>query len=351
MLAALSPPAGGIVHDWLNDPQAITMLLIAVVGGGFALYRFRFIPRERKRETLKAMQDSYGASLADRAVILQSFPPYLLLGREAVEGAVAAAGPVRSDLIAQFKSWKSLTSTAAHEVTDSEAKFRSLLWVVQGLAPVLRGPAPGATEQDGVLVEQIETAQRLVGKLNNFSQMVELNLFPQDDVLGQLHRSIASACKAVEPLIWCQNALGGRWGLRVSRLLLRAEHFNEVHRIHRMNSLVWRRQDGDDVLIQPALYRSDFGRAIATERLREMSVWDRLVLGWAAFRVRIWPRYGGVRLRRHVDAENELIGQLKFAYDANWDALDVEGWDKTRLEEGLARHWASRLEPEPAGAA
>lgn len=324
------------------------MSVIAVVGGGFALYRFRFIPRERRRETLKAMQDTYEASAAERGAILRSFPAFFLMGRDAVEKAVAEAGPPHSALQKEFQAWDGLTLTAANEIRDSEVKFRSLLWVVYKLAPYLEDAARAA-HTDEILVGEIEKAQELVNKLNNFAQMVELNLFPQEDVFGQLHRSIARACKAVEPLIWSQNALGARWGLRVPRLLLRAEHFNEVLEIHRTNRLSWRRQDGTEVLIQAALYESDFGRPVPTRRLRSMSAWDRLALQANSWVVRVVPRYGGTRLRRHIDAENELIGRLKFAYEAKWDPLDLESWNKEELDNLLARHWKADLEPASSG--
>jgi hypothetical protein len=341
-------PAGSFAHDWLNDPQAVTMLVIAVVGGGFALYRFRFVPRERRRETLKAMQDAYGGSAKERGAILRSLPPFFLMGKSAVKEAVEASAPAHSGLLAELLSWEGLTSTAAHEVRDSEAKFRSLLWVVYELAPLLED-LDSATDTDEILVEDIKLGRVLVNKLNNFAQMVELNLFPQDDVLGQLHRSIAPACKAVEPLIWSQNALGARWGLRVLRLLRRAEHFNDVRQIHRTSRLAWRRPDEPEVLIQTALYQSDFGRSVPTNRLRAMSSWDRMMLQASAWLVRLVPRYGGSRLKRHVAAENELIGRLKFAYEVRWHPLDFDSWDKAKLDTYLARHWEAELEPARAG--
>lgn len=335
---------GSFASDWLNDPQAVTMLVIAIVGGGFALYRFRFIPRERRRETLKAMQDAYGGSAKERGEILRSLPPFLLIGKDAVKEAAEVSGPAHSGLLAEISSWDGLTSTAAHEIRDSEAKFRSLLWVVCELAPLLEN-LDSAIDADEILGEEIRTGKVLVNKLNNFAQMVELNLFPQDDVFGQLHRSIAPACKAVEPLIWSQNALGARWGLRVLRLLCRAENFNDVRQIHRTNRLVWRRPDESEVLIQSALYRSDFGRSVPTNRLRAMSSWDRAMLEASAWLVRLVPRYGGVRLKRHVAAENELVGRLKFAYEAGWHPLDFDSWDKAKLDAYLARHWEAELEP------
>jgi hypothetical protein len=341
-------PAGSFAQDWLNDPQAVTMFAIAIVGGGFALYRFRFIPRERRRETLKAMQDAYGESATERGALLRSFPPFLLMGKEAVSAAVASTAPAHSDLEAEFRSWDGLTSTAAHEIRDSEAKFRSLLWVAYELAPLLED-LDLAPVDDEILVEEIKVGRVLVNKLNNFAQMVELNLFPQDDVLGQLHRSIAPACKAVEPLVWSQNALGARWGLRVLRLLRRAEGFNDMRSIHRANRLAWRRQDGSEILIQSALYRSDFGRSVPTSRLQSMSGCDRVLLQAGIALTRIHPRYGGARLRRHIAAENDLVGRLKFAFEAGWHPLDLDGWNKTKLDRYLERHWEAKLEPAETG--
>jgi hypothetical protein len=322
------------------------MLVIAVVGGGFALYRFRFVPRERRRETLKAMQDAYAASARERGKLLRSLPPFFLMGKIAVQEA-AKDSPAHSPLQTEIKEWEGLTSTAAHEIRDSEAKFRSLLWVVYELAPHMEG-LDSATDTGEALIKNVKRGRDLVNKLNNFAQMVELNLFPQDDVFGQLHRSIAPACKAVEPLIWSQNALGARWGLRVLRMLRRAEDFNDVRQIHRTNRLVWLRPDEDEVLIQAALYESDFGRSVPTNRLRAMSLWDRARLQASTWFVRIVPRYGGSRLKQHIAAENDLIGRLMFAYEAKWHPLDLDSWNKAKLDTYLARHWEAELVPTAA---
>lgn len=248
-----------IFGGWLEDPQASATLAIALLGGGFALYRFRFVPRERKRETLEAMQKAYASSQKARASVLPVLPAYLAEGRKAVERAVSEAGVGRSDLKAELERWSDLTDTAAHEIIRSEVKFRSLLWAIGEIRSTLE-QASGEDVTPGVPLpgeeaEALAASKRLVNQLNDFAQMVELGLFQQGDALGQFHRSIAAACKAVEPVIWHANVFGGRWGLRVLRMQLRAEHYNDAKEIHRASNLMWRRADGSAVIMRAALYR------------------------------------------------------------------------------------------------
>lgn len=318
---------------WANDPLAVTTLVVAVVGGGFALYRFRFIPSERRRETLHAMQRSFGGSKDARDVVLPTFPPFFALGREAVSEAVEAALPRHADLQGQLRDWPSVVDTAAHEILANEAKFRSLLWAVRAV----RGFGKSTAEE----AELKRAAEQLVTRLNDFTQLVELNLFTQKDALAQLHRAIASACKAVEPLIW--SRLEGRWGLRVLRLMLRAEHYNDAKRIHRTSALVWGRRAGlpTRVLIREPLYRDEFGKLVAAPRLAEMSRIQRAIYHLSSTYAVTRRRYGGLRLRRHRRAEDRLRGWLRFADAAGLDPLDLDGWDMRRVEADLEKYWGA----------
>jgi hypothetical protein len=335
-----------IFEHWADDPQASASLAIAVFGGGAALYRFRSVPRERRRETLDAMQKSYSASASARSKVLPQLPAYLLNGKNALTLAVAQAGVIRSDLQAQLDRWSGLTNTAAHEIARDEAKFRALLWAI---AEVKKDKDRLASSPDQNVVAD---AQRLVNQLNDFSQMVELGLFAQDDVLGQLHRSVGAACKAVEPLIWQANVYGGRWGLRVLRMQLRAEHYNDVKEIHRSSELAWRRADGTRVVMSDALYRSDYGRRIPSKRYAEMPRTKRWTILAGARYARARHHYGGYRLRKHAAAENDLIGRLKFATSApkRFDPLALD-WKLKDLETSRESHWRSDVakSPGPAG--
>ena len=331
-------------QDWLNDPQATSTVAVALVAGGFTLYRFRFVPRERRRETLNAMQNLYKESAPDRGVVLPSLEAFLLAGRNAVEDSLAIADSGRSDLRTQLDAWDSVTDTAAHEIVESEVKFRAMLWAVAEIGrrrSLEKDPnAPNYPD-----VAALMRARALVNKLNNFGQMVELNIFSQDDVFGHLHRSIAAAGKAVEPLIWQENVVGGRWGLRVLRLLLMAESFNDVRPIHRKSDLVWNRGPNEPVLIRAGLFRSDYGRTVPTNRLHQMNLPTRLSIHIAATWTRLRPRYGGERLRKHRASENDLIGRLSFAIKFDWDPLDLMGWNMETLEKEREHYWREGRAP------
>lgn len=344
LLAALI--AASWLSRWADDPVAVTTVVVAVVGGGFALYRFRFVPSERRRETLDAMQKSFKASADERAAVLPDFPPFLAYGRDAVGAAAEAASPRRADVRAEVEAWRDLVDTASHEILASEAKFRSLLWAVHDIQ---RYEAEASADERAL----VKAAERLVAKLNDFAQLVELNLFPQSDVLSHLHRAIAPACKSVEPLVWARN-LDGRWGLRVPRLMLRAEYYNDVKRIHRSSDLMWKRrgEGPSQIVLRSALYRDEFGRPMPSARLSKMSRWKRLTfrlalrLGstWVAIR----HRYGGSRLRQHRRHEDQLVGWLRYAVRARLDPCDLDSWNMQKIKDELETYWRAPPQEEPA---
>jgi hypothetical protein len=327
---------GGIVHWWLTDPVANgTTLVIAVFGGGFALIRFRFIPRERRRETLHAMQDLYERSRDMRRDVLGKLPPFLLDGRSAL-WEVVQHDPRRADLQAELERWTEPTDTAAHEILDNEAKFRSVLWAI---AEIRRISTQGEYEER----ELLEKATKLVNELNDFAQLVELKLFDQGEVFAQLHRSVAATGKALEPVIWERNLLHARWGLRILRLLIRAEHYNDVSRGHQSLALVWERRaatcEPSRVFIRAALYRDVYGREAETSRLAEMPRFARLAI-WlsGSWRKNIWHSYGGRRLRHHIKAEGSLVGSLQYAVATKRKPLDLT-WNLADINRELEQRW------------
>jgi hypothetical protein len=343
--------ASSWLDRWVNDPLSVTTLAIALIGGGFALFRFRFVPSERRRETLDAMQKSFAASKPERDRVLPAFPPFLALGRDAVASAVQAAQPRHAGLLADIESWKSVTGTSADEILTNEVKFRSLLWAireVRSFGDLNMAHVDG--EERNRRQEEHETkqaAERLVAKLNDFAQLVELNLFRQKDVLAQLHRGIAPAAKAIEPLIW--SRVEGRWGLRVLRLMIRSEHYNDAKRIHRTSDLTWgRRGEGPHrVVIRERLYRDEFGKIVQAPRMSSMSRFERAAYHvgatWAVAR----GRFGGSRLRHHRRREDELRGWLRFAEAAGLDPLDLEGWDMDRVRRDIEKY-RNATQREPA---
>jgi len=329
-----------LIDGWLSSPAAVTSTILGIVGLAFALYQFRFVPRERKRETLDAMQKSFKLSQKSRGVVLPALPHFLLDARADLAAKLKQNPCQRPDLVLEFSDWKEPTDTAAHEILCNEAKFRCALFAIGHVidfraeagaeaeaAAAAEAASAGAqavgrvtdtpTEQDAAAMATHTLwtgSKRLITELNDFAQLVELDLFPEDDVLGQFHRAIAPACKAVEPVIWSENVLGGRWGLRVLRLQLRAEHFNDVKPIHRASALQWegKRGAGEDrvTLIRAPLYEDYYGEHAPSADLPRSL---RLRLAVMARWVRITKRYGGSRLRLHLRDENKLLGRLRFA--------------------------------------
>ncbi len=313
--------------------DAVTAL-VAFGGGAYAMHRFRSVPKGRERETLEAMQDLYAESAELRRCVLNEMPPAFRQGRDAVLEAAERKGSGCPDATRnELERWAQPTNTAAHEVLRSEAKLRSLLWAVQWTRDAQSGD--GRADVDPELFKAI---RELVSKLNNFAQMVELGLFEETDVFGLLHRSIAPACKAIEPVIWERCTRGGRWGLRLLRLLLRAEHFNDVRAVHSSSPLTWHRDGFATVVIHEPLYETVFDRTIPGARLEAMTMRERTRMTWESrVSTRVRRRFGGVRLRRHAAAENALIGELQFALAHHHDPLQFD-WSIEQLRRALRGH-------------
>ena len=315
----------------------------AFVGGAYAVRRFQAVPLSRQRETLEAMQKQYASTGEERAIVLPQFPPLVRMGRDACLGAAEATGShCPSSTLRALQLWPEPTITAAHEVLESEAKFRSMLWAVLRV----RDASGGDAAPQGMGPEVFKSIDALVRKLNDFTQLMELGLFAESDVLGLLHRSIAPACKAVEPVIWSRNASGGRWGLRLLRLRLRAEHFNDVRAIHASSPLMWRGQETRPVCVHEALYRPVFDRFVPTDRLAHMTVEDRARLRWEKTVTQLRPRFGGDRLRRHVASENRLAGSLRYAVSHALDPLDFS-WSMQVLRDAMQSHHEKTRNADP----
>lgn len=285
------------------------------------MHRFRAVPKSRQRETLEAMQALYAASGSLRGSVLREIPPLVRLGRDACLASASAPGsncPEKTRLA--LERWPEPIETAAHEILSSEAKFRSLLWAVRRVRAV-RDHEP---DHSGLTKAGLEDVEALVKKMNDFAQMVELGLFEQVDVFGLLHRSIAPACKAIEPIVWARSAGGGRWGMRLLRLRLRAEHFNDVRPIHFTSPLVWTAPGVRSVCIHEPLYERTFDEVVPSARLIEMGSRQRIRLRWEQVATRVRPQFGGERLRCHIAAENRLAGQLAYALSRD---LDPESFD------------------------
>jgi hypothetical protein len=302
------------ISRWWNDPVAATIAIIAAAAALAAWWQLRALARTRRRELLENMQLRYAETGADRAAAFRQIPPLVLFGRQALKHELLSVPPPgrRDDLATQLEDWQELTLSAAHEIAASEAKFRALLWAVE----IVRGIRLGAAEI--VSEPGIAAARRLVNTLNDFTQLIEEDVFDQRSVLAQLHRSIAPAVKAVEPVIWNASA-DGRWGMRLLRLLRRAEHFNDVERVQSSQALVW-----EAAASTPSLLLIHDSRMVSRPNRRLERVRERWEVRWR-------KRYGGRRLREHVASEGRLAGLLAHAIATQRGSLDLS-WTMNELE-------------------
>jgi hypothetical protein len=332
-----------LFQRWFNDPVASSTLAIAIVAGFFAVYQLRSIPGERRRRILDAMVTQYAESAPNRGQFLRACPILLKIAYEELTGRLeeeiaraeqlvrggnaedAAAADLRLRRLYKLRKdavlWGGqqigISFTNAAEILASEFKTRALMWCIETLQDEDKRRACGVSDElYGIAIE-------LVNQLNNFALDYENGAYPPRIFLGQLHRSIAPITKALEPIIW-ERSLNGRWGRRVLRLGLSAQHFNDVVKIHRSNDLIWV-GSARRVVIHPAKTIDIFGkellknnvptapRLLPMVRLRVTSAYW-WIIGTASPRPSIWIwSFGGLRLRRHKKCEDQLSAGIRFA--------------------------------------
>jgi hypothetical protein len=323
----------GIRH-WLTDPQASATLVIALVAGVWAITQFRPVARERRRETYNAMTTHYSDLRAARDRVVPRFPPLLAIAQDCIlESAAEALGLAEAEdanrdhlirLIADMHGWTrfGLSFTAAGEVVASEAKFRSVLWAVESIKQ-WRIDSVFSVRGREYSAEVLEDAEGLAHDLNAFLFHYETGSYPARQTLGLLHRSLAIVSKALEPVVW-ERSLQARWGRRVVRIGVAAQHFNDVTTLHCISDLTWGSSDGN-YLIHPRLKHLVVGAAVlASDSPVRPRILPALRLGcragyWYLMGIvspkpRLWfLSYGGWRLRCHRRNENQLAGLLNVA--------------------------------------
>jgi hypothetical protein len=333
-----------IFQRWWNDPVASSTLLIAVIAGFFAVYQLRSIPGERRRRILDAMVDQYAESAENRGIFLRSCPILFKLAYEELIGRIdaeiadatqlirnsnvelAAVADLRLRHLEKLKKesflWTGshigISYTSAAEVLASEFKTRALLWCVETLRDREQRQAAGIDE------ELYRIARTLVNQLNNLALDYENGAYPPRTFFGQLHRSIAPISKALEPIIW-EGSVSGRWGRRVLRLGLSAQHFNDVVKVHRSNDLIWIGGSNAKVVIHPARTIDIFGKELLKNNIPtaprflpilrlQATTFYWWLIGKLALRPISWIwSYGGLRLRRHRKSEDQLAACIRFA--------------------------------------
>ena len=338
---------GDVFIRWWQDPVASATIFIAVAAGIFSIYQLRALPRERRRRILDAMVEQYAETKPLRDIVLPDCPIFMHIAYTEIIAAIdLAEAEAQQDLLSaanreseagyelslqhlhrlrkEAALWTRLdigiSYTDAHEVLASEFKIRALLWCAEIIGN------PEIRRDRGLTDEVFESATKLVNSLNNFALDYENGSYPPRTMLGQLHRSIASTVKAVEPIIWAQS-ISGRWGRRVLRLGLCAQHFNDVVRIHRSSDLVWKSggSSKSGIVIHPAKSMEIFGKEVLRNDLPfeprvlpvirlQMRTFYWAIIGKLALRPSFWLwSFGGMRLRRHKKAEDRLSACMRYA--------------------------------------
>lgn len=323
---------------WWDDPEASASLVIAFFAGLFAIYQLYQHPAERRRRILDSMVRLYQFSAEERGIVLRDLPCLIRLGYEAI--AMAIIGELEilsrvggdagtddykehlSELRREARAWMrpyiGVSYTSAHEILESEFKFRALMWCIEELRD------PGECERIGISPDLLTTARQAVDKLNDFVLEYENGAYPARSMLGQLHASLARVAKALEPVIWEGRGKESRWGRRIIRIGIASQHYNDVNKIHRISSITWSSPVNRELVVHPALSKSVFGKEIVDPRIphsprllpllriRARSRYWRIV-GTIQLRPRFFWAYGGRRLREHKRAEDKLGPALNFA--------------------------------------
>lgn len=334
-----------ILLKWWSDPVASSSITIAAIAGLFAIYQLRSLPSERRRRILDSMKEQYAGTAATRGRLLREIPPYLHLAYERLNKAIdqaisesqalisastpeeAALADLRLRHLDKLKKESVLWSaprmgvsyTTAYEILKSEYKLRALLLIIEQLRdPDSRGAV-------GLSGELYSLCRGLVNSLNDFAVDYENGAFPPRTLFGLLHRSIAPTVKCLEPIIWA-GSIDGRWGRRVLRLGIAAEHYNDAVKLHRSNDLTWIQNPAQSLVIHPGRTIDIYGKEMVRNDLpttprilpnlrlhfQELYWWT---IGKLALRPGVWVwSFGGRRLKRHRKYEDRLAASARFAF-------------------------------------
>lgn len=368
-----------IWESWWGDPEASVTLVIAFITGLYAVYQLRTYRKEKQRQILEGMAGSFSNSRDQRTVMLRDSPPLMAMAYEALNRALDAEPAIvptdlgsRGNLVggastldrleSERESWSrpgvGISFTSAREILGCEYKLRALLWCVEMIRD--------ESENSPVLTEHRQAARKAISSLNDFATDYENGTYPVRTLFGVNHIGIANAVKALEPYIWSWG-LEGRWGRRVIRLGISAQHFNDVTPVHRSTSIVWNNSySGSDapkkMIVHPRITETGvFGHetfskeSVVVPRLLPylrlyLRSWYWTVVGWIGPRPRsrLWfLSYGGLRRRRHMKAEADLTSILRHMIQHRPNQALSFGWSvesiRIEMEElaspTIARPW------------
>ena len=326
-----------IISGWLTTPDASAGLFVAAIAGIFAVYQLRAMPAERRGRILKAMTKQYALSAEERGRALRELPRLVDIGyTEIYQAIISEIARIQTDMSdspdGQFEHLRKLEQeattwikpklgisyTSAHEILGSEFKFRAFMWCIETIRDDEQRDAIGISE------DLLEASRRAIEKINIFAMEYENGAYPPRSMMGQMHKSLATTAKALEPLVWEGKGKEGRWGRRIVRLGVAAEHYNDVTSIHRISDITWTAPDKDDIIVHPALTIPAFGKEIVDTTVPDVPLFLSLprlklraqywkLVGGLGLRPRAWWAYGGRRLRQHMHAEDKLAPALNFA--------------------------------------
>jgi hypothetical protein len=362
---------GSLLERWWNDPEASASIAIAIVAAVFAIYQFRAMPAERRRRILAAMVEHYADSKFLRTRVLTDLPALLHQGYAAIQRAIDeriaelerrnSAGAeeaamsmgelgrlyrLRQEAQICNTSQLGVSYTSASEILHSEYKLRALLWAIEAVRTA-------EADDTNPLHDVIKDARDLVNKVNDFALEYENGAYRPRTLLGLWHRSIVVTVKAVEPIVW-SGSVDGRWGRRVLRLGIAAQHYNDVTRIHRSSEIVWVAGGStrSHVVAHPARTIDIFGKEIVNSDLpRPYATRSMLLLRIRAFywaiigKLGLTPTYwifayGGSRLRRHSHDEDTLAACMRFVLKSpsTGDVPSADfGWDLPGVRREMAQ--------------
>lgn len=295
------------------------------------------------------MTDHYVELREARDAAVPNFPPLLSLGQIEMERMIAESASDRDhtrQLASELSTWRKndIAFTAAHEILSSEVKFRAILWSISTIRE-WRRTGELLLGSRRLPVSVLRDAETLAHDVNAFLFHYETGNYPARQTLVLLHRSLAVVSKVTEPVVW-ERSLNARWGRRVLRIGLAAQHFNDVTPIHSSSDLTWSPGNAQIRMIHPRVRRSVLGmsfvvpdspltpRLLPGPRLRLRGYYWYVVGLLSPAPKLSFVSYGGSRLRQHRRRENELAGLLKLAIDSARDALDVSwSFDELKKEQ------------------
>ncbi len=141
----------------------------------------------------------------------------------------------RSDREQMFKTFPLSLALEAKQFALRPPDRHTIIRVSEGVRRSMLLTPEQQRLLEGLTLEQIDLARRIINRLNDLGQLLEDGFIPKDVFFGKYHVLVLRCCHLVEPARRRieDETEGGNYGQRLLRLRHRATLYNDIYPKHR----------------------------------------------------------------------------------------------------------------------